>query len=65
MNAVCPSCGGALQLVRDGMVGVTMAPAFYTYGQQLRYAWQLRRFWAGTACEFCTTDAGQAAATAP
>jgi hypothetical protein len=52
----CPSCGGVLQLVRDGMVGVTMARAFHTHGQQLRRAWQLRPFWACAACEFCTAN---------
>jgi hypothetical protein len=52
----CPSCGGALQLVRDGMVGFTMAPAFHVIGAPLRIAWQLRRFWACSACEFCSTE---------
>ena len=53
----CPSCGGALQRITDGMVGRLMAPAFFTLGQQqLRHAWVLRPFWACTACEFCTEE---------
>jgi hypothetical protein len=49
----CPRCGATLQLIRDGLVGRTIAPAFNHEGQRLRTAWVLRRFYACSACEYC------------
>jgi hypothetical protein len=49
----CPACGGVLQVIADGLVGRTIAPAFNHNGQRLRLQWVLRRFYACSACEYC------------
>ena len=49
----CPTCGGTLQYVIDGLIGIEYAPAFHTVGDALPMRMEPRPFLACTACEYC------------
>jgi hypothetical protein len=51
---VCPSCGGHVVLVTDGLVGRLMCPTWFVIGRSETY-WRMDPvpFRACTACEFC------------
>lgn len=50
----CPQCGGRLQLVLDGQVGVPYVQPYFTVGQSaIEYRMEDRPFVACSSCEFC------------
>lgn len=51
--AVCPRCGGALELVTDGAVERVYASAFHVIGAELPRRVEPLPFLACSACEYC------------
>lgn len=50
----CPWCGGKLEIVVDGFVGVASAPACFGLGEGGRERMVPKAFTACSACEFAT-----------
>ena len=51
---VCPSCGGRLQFIPDGLIGRPTVPGYFVIGRStITTVWSRLPFLACTACEFC------------
>lgn len=56
MQDKCPECGGSLQPITDGFVGVQYAPGYLVRGAEIPWRKERRPFAACTACEFCSDE---------